>query len=139
MSQWSQFATNPEALSIYDAPPGLQRVEFLQCRFTQSGAVFEIDLSLDEMPQRRPSRWPSEANAVSLTLHFWAVLSSSISISQESDHARQAACSFRKSDNGLLFECSGSGLDIWVECNSLRIAHISGYSLVPLNKRQEYA
>ena len=138
MSQWSQFATNPEALSIYDTPPGLQRVKFLQCRFTRSGGVFEIDLSLDEMPQRRPGRWPSETNAVSLTLHLWAVLSSSVSISQVSDD-RQAACSLRKSDNGLLFECSGSGLDIWVECNSLRIANISGYSIVPLDKRREYA
>src|SRR6266478_5929 len=98
MSHWSQFATNPEALSIYDTPPGLHEVEFLQCRFTQFGAVFEIDLSLTEMPERRPGRWPSGANAVLLTLHFWAVLSSSVSISQVSDD-RHAACSFRKSDN----------------------------------------
>jgi hypothetical protein len=138
MSHWSQFATNPQALSIYDNAPGLDKVDFLQCRFTQSGSVFELDLSLNEMPQRRPSRWPSGANAVALTLHLWAVHSSSVSVNRFGDH-RQATCSFRKSSNGLLFECSGSGLDIWVECDSMGIAHISGYSLVPHDRRQEYA
>ena len=138
MSHWSEFATNPEALSIYDTLPRLENVEFLHCRFIKSGAVFEINLSLDEMPQRRPLKWPANANALSLTLQLWTVLSSSVSISQATND-RSAVCSFRKSGNGLLFECSGSGLDIWVESDSLRIDHLSGYSLVPHDKRQEYA
>jgi hypothetical protein len=138
MSHWSEFATNPAALSMYNTPPSLDNVEFLQCRFIQSGAAFEIDLSLTEMPQRQPPRWPETANAVSLTFQLWATLSSSVSMSQITN-GRNIACSFRKSGNGLLFECSGSGLNIRVECNSLRIAHSSGYSLVAHDEREGYA
>lgn len=138
MSHWSELAINPEALSLYDSPPGLDNVAFLECRFTQAGSVFEINLSSSELPQRRPARWPSEANAVALTLQLWTVLSSSVSVSQCGDD-RNANCSFRKTENGLLFDCFGDGLNIWVECDSLRIGSINGYSLVPQNKRQEYA
>ena len=127
MTSLRDVVTNPQALTGYDEDPSLNNVELLECRFSQGMRTLDVTLSLNELPARRPERWSAEANAVSMTLQFSDVLTCSLSQSHPGPNGVAVSCSFRKSGNGFLFDCSGANLSMWAECNFARITHFSGY------------
>jgi immunity protein 50 of polymorphic toxin system len=127
MTSLLDVVTNPQALDGYDAIPSLSDVELLECKFSQGLRTLDVTLSLSQLPVRRSNRWADEANAVSMTLQFSDVLACSLNQSHPGAKRVLVSCSFRKNEDGFLFDCSGENLNLRAECNFARITHLSGY------------
>jgi len=127
MTSLLDIVTNPQALAGYDEIPSLNDVELLECKFSQGLRTLDVTLSLQQLPPRRPERWSKEANAISMTLQFSDVLTCSLNQSHPGPNDIIVSCSFHKSTEGFLFDCSGTNLNLRAEYNYARITHFDSY------------
>lgn len=71
---WYARCENPRAITgMYASGGGLERLRLVEVALNRYGRGLRMRMQLPRFPDRPPSRWGREANAVQVTVEFWFV------------------------------------------------------------------
>ena len=133
MTPWSQLLVNPEALSMYDTAPSLETARCLSVLVEPDFSAIELTLGLNGFPEHPPAGWGKAADAVMLTLQLMGVQNFSVVGKLAEANQPALACTLTQSEReaALDFLCVFPHLAICAKCQSVRVAHIGGYTRLP--------
>src|SRR5689334_21876457 len=110
---WLDCVQNPRAVrSLYDVPPGLQRVWLHRVHLEETGWPSRVILATSELPSRPPQRW-GDFNMVHI--EFGIVDISNLDIDGW-PWERFVDAAFARSESAIVFTATGTGVRLQLRC-----------------------
>lgn len=108
--------------------PDLSNARLLGISIAEGGSLLTLNLSVDQVPARKPTRSTTDAaNATSIEMQCLALQDTSIAV--RVGDSRVSCKIARQLDGGRMILIKGASTDIVIRCGFLRVNHIVPYTV----------